>query len=142
MSIKIKKLHPDAVIPAYQTSGAVGFDFHSVEFTEIPAHSNGYVRTGLAIKVPDGLFLAVLPRSSTWKHFKCVVANSVGVIDNDYCGDEDEIWANLYNPTDDSTYIPKGVRFAQGLFIPVAKSPWEEVQEMGVSRGGCGSTGV
>jgi dUTP pyrophosphatase len=142
--VKIKKLHPDAVLPEYQTPGAVGFDFHTVEEVTIKPRSNKLVRTGLAMAVPDGLFLACLPRSSTWKNFHCIVANSVGVIDNDYCGDEDEVWINLYNPKAAEALIPKGARFAQGLFLPVAKIPgWEEVETMGApSRGGHGSTGV
>lgn len=142
--VKVKKLHPDAVIPQYQTSGAVGLDFHTVEDVIVRPRKNKLVSTGLSVAVPDGLFLACLPRSSTWKNFHCIVANSVGVIDNDYCGNEDEIWVNLYNPLAVDSFIPKGARFAQGLFLPVAKIPgWEEVEDMGApSRGGCGSTGI
>lgn len=141
--VKVKKLHPDAVIPKYQTHGSVGFDFHTVEDVEIKPFGRKLVKTGLAISVPDGLFLAILPRGSTFKNWDIIMPNSMGVIDNDFCGDDDEIFVPIYNVTAYANTILKGQRFAQGLFLPVEKiEEWEEVDSLGQSRNGYGSTGV
>lgn len=140
--IKIKKLHDDAVIPQYQTIGSVGFDLHTVEDIDIRPRYTTLARTGLAIATPPGYMLALTPRSSTFKHWKCIMPNSIGVIDQDYSGDDDEIMVPLLNMGDLRVKIEKGSRIAQGIFISVARLSFTECDSMGESRGGFGSTGV
>lgn len=140
--IKIKKLHEDAIIPQYQTSGSVGFDLHTVEDLVLrPGHST-LVPTGLAIATPPGYMLAITPRSSTYKKWSLVMPNSIGVVDQDYCGDEDEIKIPVLNMGDSFAKVNKGERIAQGIFISVARLSFTECDSMGDSRGGFGSTGT
>lgn len=144
LTLAIKKLHPDAIIPQYQTTGAVGFDFHAVEDQSVPPGSHALIRTGLVIGTPEGFMLGLLPRSSTFKRTRLVVANSMGVIDQDYCGNEDEIKVSVWNTSTNNTVVIKpGDRIAQGVFLRVGRFDFEEVESMDAqSRGGFGSTGV
>ncbi len=140
--VKIKKLHPDAVIPKYQTEGSVGFDFHSVEDVQVKPGEFKLIRTGLAVATPPGFMLMACPRSSTYKNFGLVMVNSVGIIDQDYCGNEDEIRIPVMNIKNYDSYFIKGTRFAQAVFVQVGKFSFLETEDMGQSRGGYGSTGV
>jgi dUTP pyrophosphatase len=73
-----------------------------------------------------------------------MVANGVGVIDEDYCGPKDEVKIQVLNFTQAPVEVKRGDRIAQGLFIPVARASWQE--EAGDlregSRGGFGATGT
>lgn len=140
--VKIKKIHADAVVPEYQTLGSVGFDFHAIEDVTIKPGQFTLIRTGLAIATPPGYMLMAAPRGSSYKNFGFMMPNSVGVIDQDYCGDEDEVKIPALNMKNFDSYIKKGTRFAQGIFVMVGKFNFKEVQDMGDSRGGWGSTGL
>lgn len=140
--VKIKKIHPDAIIPEYQTEGSVGFDFHTVEDTLVKPGELKLVRTGLAIKTPPGFMLMACPRSSTYKNYGLVMVNSVGVIDQDYSGDTDEISLPLLNTKNFDSFINKGARFGQAIFVQIGRFSFLEQEEMGESRGGYGSTGI
>ena len=68
--------------------------------------------------------------------------NSVGIIDQDYAGEEDEIHILLQNLTDTPVTIEKGERLAQGIFVKIETATWQETDIMTeLSRGGFGSTG-
>ena len=99
------------------------------------------IRLGVGMILPDGWEALVLPRSSTPHNFGIVVANSMGVIDHDYCGDTDE-WGFPAIAIRDTT-IKKGDRIAQ--FRIVENQPklyFETVSNLKAnSRGGIGSTG-
>lgn len=143
MNSLVKLTHPDAQVPEYQTSGSAGFDIAIVERTSVFFHGGPVLaRTGLIIKSPKDHFLLVAPRSSTFKKWGVCLANSVGVVDPDYCGDEDEILLNLVCLGHLShADIPAGTRIAQGLFLPSLRADFWVTENMGVSsRGGWGST--
>ena len=99
------------------------------------------IRLGVGMILPDGYEALVLPRSSTPYKFGVMVANSMGVIDNSYCGDADE-WKFPAIAIRD-TVIEKGDRIAQ--FRIVENQPrlvFETVSNLKAnSRGGIGSTG-
>ncbi|CBG40160.1 dUTP diphosphatase [Helicobacter mustelae] len=142
MQVKIKKIHPDAKIPLYQTQGAAGFDLQSIEEVVIPAHSHGLVKTGLCIQVPEGYELQVRPRSGLAFKSGITVLNSPGTIDSDYRG---EIMVILYNSTKEDFFIAKGDRIAQGVISQYAKVEFDAVEDLDPSpRGekGLGSTGI
>lgn len=87
--MKIKKLHPNAVIPSLATKGSNGYDLTAVEikFEEDPFGLNNLMvcNTGLAIQVPKGFTGFLMPRSSVSK-YPFSLANSVGLLDQDYLG--------------------------------------------------------
>src|SRR5574337_1217234 len=90
MKLKIKKLHPDAIIPQYQTEGAACFDLHAIIPERVPrvilSSSPETFRTGLAFEVPDGWALLIYSRSGHCFGHDTRLANCVGVIDADYRG--------------------------------------------------------
>jgi dUTP pyrophosphatase len=140
--MKIKKLHENAIIPKYQTSGAAGFDFHAVKDVIVMPGETEIVETGLAFQIPAGLELQVRPRSGMSAKTKIRVANSPGTIDCDYLGEVKIILDNIgHTPY----HIKKGDRIAQGVFCEVWQYPFEEVNDFEVTteRGdkGFGSTG-
>ena len=85
MEVKIKKLHKDAVVPKYATSGSAGMD---ITATSKVFDSNGNIvyGTGLAFEIPKGYVGLLFPRSSNTKK-DLVLLNSVGVLDSDYRGE-------------------------------------------------------
>ena len=84
--------------------------------------------------------LEIKDRSSTLKKKGLLV--TTGFVDNDFCGDTDEILLQVYNLTDADVKIEKGERLGQGVFIKIEIAQWIETDMMnGESRGGFGTTG-
>ena len=97
---------------------------------------------GVSIEMPHGYEAHVLPRSSTFKRYGIILANSMGIIDHDYCGDNDEWMFPAYAL--EGGQIKKGDRIAQFRIVPtMGKVHIMPVMELGNdNRGGLGSTGV
>jgi dUTP pyrophosphatase len=108
---------------------------------ELKAGESYLIRLGVGMILPAGYEALVLPRSSTPSKFGITLANSMGVIDNSYCGDADE-WKFPAIAIRD-TVIHKGDRIAQ--FRIVENQPrliFDTVSKLKAkSRGGIGSTG-
>lgn len=142
MQIKIKRIDKDLSLPAYQTNGSAGFDIYARENTVIAPKTIALIPSNLIIATPPGYMLVIASRSSTPKRKGLMIANGIGIVDSDYCGNEDEIGVLVYNFTDNEVTVEKGERIAQGLFVKVEQGQWEEVDEMiAKTRGGFGSTG-
>lgn len=165
--VKIKRLHPDAVIPQYEHEGDAGFDLVAMEDVIIAPGETKLIRTGLAVELPPGYELQVRPRSGISLRTKLRVVlgtvdvgyrGEIGVIvDNiaeDPCGNESQYLTyidGLDYRTDGEMYpndtylIRKGDRIAQGVITPVATAEFIEVDELSDTtrcEGGFGSTGV
>ncbi len=142
MQVKIKRIDTSLPLPQYQTNGAVAFDLYSREDLVIKPKTVALIPTNLIIKVPTGYMLTVVTRSSTPKKKGLLVPHGIGIIDQDYHGEKDEIMLQVYNFTDQAVSIIKGERIGQAAFVRVDQAEWEEVSEMKeTSRGGFGSTG-
>jgi dUTP pyrophosphatase len=143
MRVRLSRLHSDVPLPAYQTPGAAGFDLASSADVTIQPRAIALIPTGLVIQAPAGHFLGIFARSSTPMKKGLMVANGVGVVDEDYCGPSDEVKIQVLNFTDAPVEVKRGDRIAQGLFIPFTRATWQE--ESGDlregSRGGFGATG-
>lgn len=85
MKVKIKKIHPDAVIPTYAHIGDAGMDLTAVSRT-FDKHGAVVYGTGLAFEIPQGYVGLLFPRSSNAKK-DLLLSNSVGVIDSTYRGE-------------------------------------------------------
>jgi dUTP pyrophosphatase len=142
MRLSITRLDPSIPLPVYGTAGSAGFDLAAAEDVDVPPHQIRLIGTGLVVKVPAGHFLAIIARSSTPLKRGLIVANSVGVIDSDYCGAKDEIRIQVLNVTDASVAVRRGDRLAQGMVLAAPRVEWEETAPADVSRGGFGSTGT
>ena len=142
LRVRIHRLHPDAVIPKYQTEGSAAFDLAAAERVAVAPGEVRLVPTGLVIEVPAGMFLGIFARSSTPLKRGLMVANGVGVVDSDYCGPEDEVKIAVVNVTPKPVTIEPGDRIAQGILLPAPRVTWEEVDRVrSSSRGGFGATG-
>lgn len=145
----------DEVRKIYEENGGIktdrsgGFDLCVTE--DIPlTHKLKYflIDFGVILSPPRDLALQFLliPRSSTFQNYNILQANSVGLIDRDYCGKDDYIkMAAFFNPSRDvpptGYVIPKGTRIAQILLIPQYKPVFQEFTPCVKSRNGFGSTG-
>lgn len=86
LKVKIKKLHPNAVIPTYAKPGDMGMDITAISI-EYDEKIDCYVyHTGLAFEVPEGYGMFIFPRSSNRKT-NSYLTNSVGVLDSGYRGE-------------------------------------------------------
>lgn len=142
MKVNIKRIDKNLPLPEYQTNGAIGFDFVAREETKVKAGEMNLVPLNIVIKVPKGYGLFLFSRSSTPMKKGLIVANSVGVIDQDYSGEDDELKLCVLNISKKTVTIEKGERIAQGVIIKIAKPQLFEVSKMSKkSRGGFGSTG-
>lgn len=101
-----------------------------------------YIPLGVAMQLPEGYEAIVTPRSSLFKRRGIIMTNSIGIMDESYCGDNDEWKFPAYATRD--TLIPKGERICQ--FRIVKHQPeikFEMVDTLGnPDRGGYGSTGA
>lgn len=142
---KIKIKYVDPTMPKLEYidgEKSEWIDLRSAETVTMEPGEFRIISLGVAMELPEGYEGHVAPRSSTFKKFGIIQANSLGIIDHSYCGDKD-IWgfpAIALRPTT----IYRGDRICQ--FRIVKKQPqveFEEVESLGNNnRGGFGSTGV
>lgn len=141
MKVSIKRIDPSLPLPLYHTTGAAAFDIYSRETLTIAAKSLGFIPTNFIIKIPPGYMLVVVPRSSTPKRKGLLSPHGIGIIDQDYCGEKDEIVLQVYNFTEQEVAIERGERIGQATFVPIDRAEWEEVDKIDApTRGGFGST--
>jgi dUTP diphosphatase len=141
MRLRVTRLNPFVPLPVYSSPGAAAFDLAAAEDIDVPPGQIRLVGTGLVVKVPDEHFLAIIARSSTPLKRGLVVANSVGVIDSDYCGPADEVKIQVMNVTGEPVAVKRGDRIAQAMVLPATRVTFEEAEATEPSRGGFGSTG-
>ena len=117
-------------------------DLRAAETVEMKKGDFKLIKLGVGMKLPDGYKANVYPRSSTYKNFGIILANSVGQIDNSYSGDSDE-WKFPAIALRD-TVIHTNDRICQFEIQRIQPEiEFEEVEHLDeVSRGSFGSTGV
>lgn len=172
MNVKVKRLHPDAVIPVKAHASDAGFDLVAVEDTIIEPGETVLIKTGLAFELPEGFEMQIRPRSGVTLKTKLRV--QIGTVDSNYRGEIGVIVDNIA-PVDDcdkiafvpikvdgkpmdviedgpfdnvrygSYIIRKGDRIAQAVIQRLPDVELIEVEALGDSErgaGGFGSTGV
>jgi|SRR3989338_4720644 len=140
ISIKYKRIHPDAKIPSYAHEGDAGMDLYSVEDYVLKPGEKIIVKTGIATEMPEGYFGSIRDRSGLAARYAIHVL--AGVIDCHYRG---EIGVVIINLGKEEFSISKGDRIAQVLIQTVEHVNILEVNELSeTSRGkdGFGSTGI
>ena len=141
MTLKFKRIHPDAVLPAYAHPSDAGMDVRSVADMTVPARGRALVPTGLVVLLPPLYEAQVRPRSGVALKHGITVLNTPGTIDSGYRG---EIGVILFNSSDVDFQVKKGDRVAQVVIAPVTQPVIEEAQEIDETdrgAGGFGSTG-
>lgn len=141
MQVRITRVREGVELPVYKTDGSVAFDLAAGTSVTVPPKGTVFLPTGLVIGTPPGYALLIAPRSSLFKNKGLRIGNTIGVIDQDYCGPEDELLIYLWNPGETAVTVEKGERVAQGFFAATGRAEWDEGPAHPVSRGGWGSTG-
>ena len=140
LEIKIK-FHDDELIKPEKISKGDLIDLRAAEDVEMKAGDFKLISLGVSMKLPEGWKAQMYPRSSTFKNFGIIQANSVGQIDNSYSGTND-IWKFPAVALRD-TVIHKNDRICQFEIVPIQPPiRFTEVQVLDdEDRGGIGSTG-
>lgn len=140
MEILVKYLAD--IEPIEVKKGGDFIDLRSAEDIELKKGEFSLIPLGVAIQLPKGYEALLVPRSSTFKNFKIMQTNSIGVIDESYCGDNDQ-WCMPVIAVED-TVIHKNDRICQ--FRIIEHQPTFEIKAVeslgNDDRGGFGSTGV
>lgn len=154
MNLRIKKLHPDAIVPTYATDGAACFDLHALTVRDHFTLGSGVDHgrpvecgTGLSFEIPAGYVMLIFSRSGHGFKHAVRLANCVGVIDSDYRGEvkvkltKDFLWSDDDSP---APHCRPGERIAQAMVLPVERVRFDVVEELSETKrgaGGFGSTG-
>lgn len=144
MELKIKKLHPKAILPTYGSAGAAGADLYALPEGDPITINPGetvFIHTGLSMAIPEGYVGLNFARSGLASKQGLAPANKVGVIDSDYRG---ELMVALHNHGDIPRTVEPGDRIAQFLIMPVITARFVEVDALDETQrgeGGFGSTG-
>lgn len=141
MTIKIK-YHNKNLEKVTAIQNGDWIDLRAAETVEMKAGDYKLISLGISMKLPDGYEAHVVPRSSTFKKWGVLQTNSMGVIDNSYCG-ENDIWRFPAFAMRD-TVIEEGDRICQFRIVKKMDAVnFEAVEHMeDMDRGGFGSTGV
>lgn len=142
MKLCFKRIHPDAVLPAYAHPSDAGMDVRSVDDLVIAPGKRALVHTGLVMMLPPLYEAQVRPRSGLALKKGVTVLNTPGTIDSGYRGEVGVILANF---GDEDFTVAKGDKIAQIVIAPVTQPVIEEVEsvdETDRGDGGFGSTGV
>ena len=140
MTIHIKKLRNDAVVPSYAHAHDAGMDLYACERMVITAGTRGLVPTGIAMAIPAGYVGLIWDKSGVALKFGLKVMG--GVIDSGYRG---EIKVIVHNLSSADYVVKAGEKVAQMLIQQVMQMPITEVEDLDSTtrgEGGFGSTGL
>ena len=142
MTLKFKRIHPDATLPAYAHESDAGMDVRSVEDVTIAPGGRALVHTGLVMLLPPMYEAQVRPRSGLALKSGVTVLNTPGTIDSGYRGEVGVILANF---GENAFAVKKGDKIAQIVVAPVVRAEIAEtdmVDDTDRGEGGFGSTGI
>lgn len=140
MNIPVKKMHPDARLPAFAHTTDAGCDVFSMEEVAIGPGERKVVGTGIAMAIPQGYVGLVWDKSSISGTLGLKTMG--GVLDAGYRG---EIKIILYNTGTEPIHLEKGRKIAQLLIQPIHQPAFQEVDDLDATDrgdGGFGSTGA
>jgi len=133
------------LLPIRKTKYSAGYDVEAAEDTVIPSFKKGMaptlIKTGIKAYMQDDEMLVLYNRSSNPKKKGLILANSVGIIDKDYYGNEDNdghIMFAFYNIKEEDVTIKKGECIGQAIFQKYLLTDDDNAE--GIREGGFGST--
>jgi dUTP pyrophosphatase len=147
MQVRVKKLHPDAVIPSYAKAGDAGMDMVAISADISKDGLFIEYGTGIAVEIPEGYVGLMFPRSSLSKT-TMVLSNHVGVIDSGYRGEikfrfkdlnmQQEFDGQWYG---DETVYEVGNKIGQLVILPYPQIELVETDELNDSERGADGFG-
>jgi dUTP pyrophosphatase len=141
-TLKIKKVHEEAILPSYAHEGDAGLDLYAVNELILNPGERGLVHTGIQIELPKNTEAQIRPRSGLALKNGITTLNSPGTIDEGYRG---EIGVILINHSNEEFKIEQGMKIAQMVIKPVFKVDIIETLELSDSERkekGFGSSGT
>jgi dUTP pyrophosphatase len=143
VKLAVRRLRPDAALPAYMTDGAAGMDLSAALDAPLvlAPGDRAAVPTGIAIALPDGCEGQIRPRSGLAARHGITCLNAPGTVDADFRGEVKVILVNLGR---EPFVVEHGLRIAQLVVAPVVRAEVVEVTELPATArgpGGFGSTG-
>ena len=142
VTVKVRYISKEIEKLRYIDGKSDWIDLRSAEDVDMKAGESRLIRLGIAVELPKGYEAHIVPRSSTFRNFGLIQTNHMGVVDNSYCGDDDEWMVPVMAVRD--THISVNDRICQ--FRIMEHQPqftFEETEKLSEeSRGGFGSTGV
>ena len=142
MTLKVQRLHPDAILPTRAHDTDAGLDLYAAVQVGIPVLGRNLVGTGIAVAIPEGHVGYITPRSGLAFSSGITVLNAPGTVDAGYTG---EVKVNLVNHGQAPYVVTPGQRIAQLVIHPITLPTVEEVTELpDTARGanGHGSSGA
>ena len=134
--ILVKKMHKDAKIPTKGTRSSAGHDMYTIEDKTIPSKGQQVVKTGISMRLPNGTYGRIAPRSRL--AVKHGITVNAGVIDRDYTGEIGVVLVNLFNY---DYHVQQGERIAQLLPEKVLETECQEVTHLEDTKRGTKSFG-
>lgn len=139
---ELKKMYDAIKLPKRSTSGSAGYDFYMPFSIVLAANTYIKIPTGIRCKMDDGWVLKMYPRSGHGFKTGVHLANTVGIIDADYYGADNEGHINIKLVNDSSIAkrieFKQGDAFCQGIFVPFGITVDDDAD--GIRTGGFGST--
>ena len=130
-------------------------DLYTAENVNVTPGTYVKIPLGISVSIPHGYTMLLAPRSSTFSKYNLILTNSIGIIDESYCGDQDMLYALMFSPlrendlkvyVDEKVLLPyvihKGTRLVQFTLVKQTDFSMTKVDKLdGPNRGGIGSTG-
>ena len=127
-------------LPTRATFGSAGYDFYLPFDCQFGGFNNNIIPTGIRCKFVPGWVLVLCPKSGLGFKYGLRLANTVGVIDSDYYGSDNEGHILFRGVADSPFTLERGQKFMQGIFLPYGITLDDNAD--GVRNGGFGSTGA
>ncbi len=137
---ELRKIYDGIVLPKRSTKGSAGYDFTIPSPITLKPGETIIIPTGIRCRINDGWSLWLMPRSGLGFKYRVQLDNTIGLIDADYYGSDNEghIMAKVTNDGHEGKEAPLTDRFCQGVFLPFGITEDDEAD--GVRNGGMGST--
>jgi dUTP pyrophosphatase len=134
IELAVRRLRPDAQLPARAYSDDAGMDLTACERVELPPGERALVPTGVAVAIPEGYAGYVQPRSGLAARHGISIVNTPGLVDSGYRG---EVLVNLVNTDPRETFVVEpGMRIAQLVILRIPEVEIVEVEELPTSERG------
>jgi dUTP pyrophosphatase len=134
IEVAVRRLRPDAQLPARAYPHDAGMDLTACERVELAPGERALVSTGLAVAIPEGYAGYVQPRSGLAARHGISIVNTPGLVDAGYRG---EVLVNLLNSDRRETFVVEpGMRIAQLVILPIPEVELVEVAELPSSERG------
>ena len=141
-SRELERVYAEITLPRRATAGSAGYDFRSTVSVTLAPGETVMIPTGIRVRIDEGWALLLCPRSGLGFRYRLQLNNTVGVIDSDYYGSDNEghIFIKVTNDSNEgkTCVIERGSAFAQGIFMPFGITADDDASE--IRNGGFGST--